>query len=245
MLLKRKRSEDELSSFSSSRMTGCPSPMRSDHEDVVMMDTDSPVSPRTVAFSPSMQNRSRSCTPSHLPSRTFKRFRNGRPSEHEVHQNTLKMLYQAQQLPEPPHHVFSPPTPTASMPSMPPPQAPPVPNQPSLHNFWKLPTPAQSSPSPALSPIPAAETANQSTACEDCGVGLGEEDAMVDDGYGFETYINACSACSRAVCFSCSVGNLSEQRRCLRCAGREKASTQKSGKWVGGLGWTVGGVTVC
>lgn len=68
---------------------------------------------------------------------------------------------------------------------------------------------------------------------------------MMDDGYGFETYINSCSACARAVCFSCSVGNLGEQRRCLRCAGRESASTEKTKKWVGGLGWTVEGVTVC
>lgn len=67
---------------------------------------------------------------------------------------------------------------------------------------------------------------------------------MMDDGYGFETYINACSTCARAVCFSCSVGNLNEQRRCLRCAGREKVSTEKEKKWVGGIGWTMGDVTV-
>lgn len=86
MLLKRKRSEDELSSFSSSGI-GYSSPMRSDNGDVVMMDTDSqsPISPHHAALSPTMQGRSRSCTPSHLPSRTFKRLRNGRPSDEEVH----------------------------------------------------------------------------------------------------------------------------------------------------------------
>lgn len=73
---------------------------------------------------------------------------------------------------------------------------------------------------------------------------------MMDDGYGFETYINTCSACSRAVCFSCSVSNLGEQRRCLLCAGRKVAggaagSAEKKKQWVGGMGWSAGGVTVC
>lgn len=86
---------------------------------------------------------------------------------------------------------------------------------------------------------------NRPTVCEDCGVGLSEEDAMMDDGYGFETYINVCSSCSRAVCFSCSVSNLGEQRRCLNCAGRDRAGAEKAKKWVGGMGWTSGGVTVC
>lgn len=72
---------------------------------------------------------------------------------------------------------------------------------------------------------------------------------MMDDGYGFETYINTCSSCSRAVCFSCSVSNLGEQRRCLLCAGKASASTSgsadKNKKWVGGMGWSSSSVTVC
>lgn len=68
---------------------------------------------------------------------------------------------------------------------------------------------------------------------------------MMDDGYGFETYINTCSTCSRAVCFSCSVSNLGEQRRCLMCAGRDGAGTKKNKRLGGGMGWTFGGVTVC
>lgn len=254
--------------------------MRSDHGDVMMMDTEvcSPLSPsHMAAFSPTSQSRSRSCTPSHLPSRTFKRLRNGRPSDLEVHrmlltllltcqpifkleigspwhersENTLKMLYQAQQQPPQPHHVFSPPASNVSMPSMPPPQTP-AQNQPSLHSFWKLPNPQSSSshspsPSSALSTAsgPSVEMVNRPTACEDCGVGLSEDDAMMDDGYGFETYINVCSACSRAVCFSCSVSNLGEQRQCLNCAGRHNMGTEKIKKWVGGVGWTSGAVTAC
>lgn len=68
---------------------------------------------------------------------------------------------------------------------------------------------------------------------------------MMDDGYGFEAYINTCSACSRAVCFSCSVSNLGEQRRCLLCAGKERAGTDKNKRLTEGKGWTFGGVSVC
>lgn len=168
------------------------------------------------------------------------------------------MLYQAQQQPRQPHHVFSPPATPVSIPSMPPPpQATSAQNQPSLHSFWKIPAVAAAQPAylsstpfvPTASSVSPAEMLDRPTTCEDCGVGLSEEDAMMDDGYGFETYINTCSACSRAVCFSCSVSNLGEQRRCLMCAGRDGAGAgagaDKSKKWVGGIGWTAGGVTVC
>ncbi len=71
--------------------------------------------------------------------------------------------------------------------------------------------------------------------CEDCGAGLGQggtggTEPQHDD-YG------CCGACRKAVCFSCSVTNLGEQRRCLACAGRKIG--------VGGLGWTVPSASVC
>lgn len=169
--------------------------------------------------------------------------------------HTLKMLYQAQQQqPQQPHHVFSPPSTPVTMPSMPPPPqaAQQAQKQPSLHSFWKLPAGSTqprspSTPPAAASSCPSVEMVNRPTTCEDCGVALSEEDAMMDDGYGFETYINTCSSCSRAVCFSCSVSNLGEQRRCLLCAGRDGAgpSSEKNKKWVGGMGWSSSGVTVC
>ncbi|ROV91491.1 hypothetical protein VMCG_09441 [Cytospora schulzeri] len=277
MLLKRKRSDDELSSFSPGGTGhGFASPVPSDNGDIdmVMMDTDTPLSPKTTTttciFSPTTQTRSRSCTPSHLPSRTFKRLRNGRPSDDEVHrpflswgmfpdsllrdvrastENTLKMLYQAQHhQPQEPQHHFSPPVQAVPMP---PPQTPaaaaPVQNQPSLHSFWKLPAapkPTSSTLFPASSAAPPSIDAmvDRPTSCEDCGVGLGGEDATMDDGYGFETFINTCSSCSKAVCFSCSISNLGEQRRCLACAGGETSNIGK--KWVGGTGWTSEPVTV-
>jgi len=76
MNMKRKRIEDGLSSFNSGGMRSRSSPMRSDHGEIVMMDTDS-----SDPFPPVNPIRSRSCT----PSRTSKRFRNGRPSDQEVH----------------------------------------------------------------------------------------------------------------------------------------------------------------
>lgn len=283
MLLKRKRSDDQLSPFSSS------SPLRaSTAGDVATLDMDvdmdmnldthvdmgidSPLSAMTI------RSPSRSCTPSHLPSRTFKRLRNGRPSDHEVHrksgngaasppqgpflswgmfpdsllchvrastENTLQMLYRAQQRPRQPQHVFSPP-PAARPPIAPSPvsseqphspaAAAPAQSQRSLHSFWNIPSsqhpPPVPAPSSALGPS-VDDIVDRPTTCDDCGVELGGEDAAVDDGYGFETYISSCSLCCKAVCFSCSVSNLGEQRRCLVCAGKE--DTRK--RWVGTTVW--------
>ncbi|KAH8744921.1 hypothetical protein F5883DRAFT_588677 [Diaporthe sp. PMI_573] len=256
MLLKRKRSDDELSSFSSS------SPLKSATAGDVAtldMDVDMDMNPDTDTHvdtgidSPlsamTIRSPGRSCTPSHLPSRTLKRLRNGRPSDHEVHQNTLQMLYRAQQRPQQrpqqPQHVFSPPPAASSsfapspVPSVQPhsPAAPaPAQSQRSLHSFWNIPSSHQSSPGPALSSAlgpPVDAIVDQPTTCDDCGVELGGEDAAVDDGYGFETYISSCSLCCKAVCFSCSVSNLGEQRRCLVCAGKE----DRQKRWVNTTGW--------
>ncbi|KAI3390270.1 hypothetical protein diail_10729, partial [Diaporthe ilicicola] len=97
MLLKRKRSDDQLSSFSSSsplRFNAAGDVATLDMDFDMDMDTDmdankdmknvgigidSPLSAMNIS------SPGRSCTPSHLPSRTFKRLRNGRPSDHEVH----------------------------------------------------------------------------------------------------------------------------------------------------------------
>lgn len=159
----------------------------------------------------------------------------------------MKLLYQAQhQQHQQPHHTFTPP---ASASPMPMPTAPLEPKQqPSLHSFWKN-LPAPNTPPQQQQVATPTILGENNAACEDCGVGLGEEeeDAMMDDGagYGFETYINACSACARVVCFSCSVSNLGEQRRCLRCAGRDGAAEKEKKKtWIGGLGWSSGGLSV-
>ncbi|KAG8163744.1 hypothetical protein KVR01_007041 [Diaporthe batatas] len=234
MLLKRKRSDDELSSFSG------PSPLKtasSGDGTTLDMDVDMDMDPCIDKPLSALTIRSptRSCTPSHLPSRTFKRLRNGRPSDREVHQNTLQILYRAQQRPQEPRHGPSP-QPSAS-PSIPPSPVAAAQSQRSLHSFWDIPSSRQPPPEPALSASlrgPSVEDmVDRPTTCGDCGVELGGEDAAVDDGYGFETYISSCSLCCRAVCFSCSVSNLGEQRRCLVCAGKE----DRQKRWVGTNNW--------
>lgn len=274
MLLKRKRSDDELSSFSSS------SPLKTASSgDVAMLDMDVDMDMDQCIDSPlsalTIRSPTRPCTPSHLPSRTLKRLRNGRPSDREVHrksgdgaavspprgpflswgmfpdsllrhvrastENTLQLLYRAQQRPQEPRHGL-PPQPPASSPNPPSPipavqphspLSAPAQSQRSLHSFWSIPSSRQP-PEPALSSSPSVEDmVDQPTACGDCGVELGGEDAAVDDGYGFETYISSCSLCDKAVCFSCSVSNLGEQRRCLVCAGKD----DRQKRWVGTNGW--------
>ncbi|KAM0329185.1 hypothetical protein ACHAQA_004483 [Verticillium albo-atrum] len=206
MVLKRKRSSSELSSspsyFSSS-------PMRPDTMD---MDT-TPISPPFAAYSSHF-------APSHLPSRTMKRFRDNRPSQEEVHQRTLNMLYSAQQQSD---AVFAPTSPSPmprihEQPSQPAPTA-----QRSLHSFWNIGSaPAASAPPPSMN-----QSYLEPSSCEDCGVGLGAldgADSMDINGYGFDADSDAdhtCGACRKRVCSHCSVTNLGEQRRCLHCAGRK------------------------
>lgn len=75
MVIKRKRSESELSSFSSAFS----SPTRPGSQSI---DTLAIGQINWGALS------SRSSTPNHLPSRTMKRFRDNRPSESEVHRES-------------------------------------------------------------------------------------------------------------------------------------------------------------
>ncbi|KDN63485.1 hypothetical protein CSUB01_07575 [Colletotrichum sublineola] len=204
MAFKRKRSESELfASFNS--------PARSESS---VESFDSPVSP-----SP-MYPRAY-VAPSHLPSRTMKRFRDNRPSENQIHQRTLNMLYSAQQQTQ---HVTSQAHDADPEPS-PNPAAARI-TQKSLHSFWSIKTAA---PSPDPSSAPSVDCAVLSPiSCEDCGTGLGSSDGVADGmdiddacsyGAGFEAD-PSCGACGRHVCSHCSITNLGAQRRCLRCVGR-------------------------
>ncbi|EGS19351.1 uncharacterized protein CTHT_0048090 [Thermochaetoides thermophila DSM 1495] len=88
MLLKRKRSESEFSFspvFSSSHSVNDGFNFNA----MSAMDTA-----RRGFFSPRLS------VPSHLPSRTLKRFRDNRPPEEEIHQRTLHLLYSAQHRPQ-------------------------------------------------------------------------------------------------------------------------------------------------
>ncbi|OTA84801.1 hypothetical protein M434DRAFT_400353 [Hypoxylon sp. CO27-5] len=262
MVLKRKRSESELSLSSSSAFN---SPQRPDHFSSMDLDT-SPI-----------RRTSRGSTPSHLPSRTMKRFRDSRPSDEEIHrkfyewrahhhrchqstslrqpstERTLNMLYTAQK-----QHITHQqqqelaqmaglaiqPQPQPQPQSQPRLQITPAHShgafQASLHSFWKLPSAA--APTAVAFPPPVNNSVYDSPAnCEDCGQtlreGAGNEDAMDVDDFGTEAE-TGCGACGKHVCSHCSITNLGEQRRCLICAGKKV--------WVGGLGWAgVSGVKVC
>ncbi len=239
MVLKRKRSDCELGSVFSSEQqmdSGC-----FNFNSMSAMDTA-----RRGFFAP------RVSTPSHLPSRTMKRFRDNRPSEEQVYrkcsqahsrpltpspltrfplEHTLDVLYSAQRRPHEPQHVQPAQVSRADAPTQADAQSHySCQQQRSLHSFWNLPPgPASSAsslalspaPSSASSPSPAVAPQSVATNCEDCGVGLGDGDGdvMMDvDGYGLGLEDHACGACGKAVCFSCSISNLGEHRRCLSCA---------------------------
>ncbi|KAK1726787.1 uncharacterized protein BDZ83DRAFT_667662 [Colletotrichum acutatum] len=208
MALKRKRSESEL-------VTLFPSPARSESsiESFESPISPSPIYPRAHA------------TPSHLSSRTMKRFRDNRPSEEQIHQRTLNMLYSAQQRNQYPadhetNQSESSPVPATRN------------TQKSLHSFWniksaepKFPASAPSTDQGMLSPM----------SCDDCGAGLGASDGAadgmdIDDGYSYGVD-HSCGACGRHVCSHCSVTNLGEQRRCLRCVGVAVGVAQNGSGW--------------
>ncbi|KAM0551779.1 hypothetical protein ACHAPJ_008348 [Fusarium lateritium] len=158
--------------------------------------------------------------PIHLHSRTMKRFRNSRPSEKMVHQRTLNMLYSAQNQHQ--HTELS-----SEQEQAPSQTTQPASHQQSLHRFWNI----SSAPSASSSNLNQTELAPSN--CDDCGAGLngsGEDGMDVD---GFENEGHSCGACGKHVCFSCSVSNLGEQRRCLQCAG---SNTRPSGTgWNGSI----------
>ncbi|KAJ5012121.1 hypothetical protein K4K57_004705 [Colletotrichum sp. SAR 10_99] len=167
MTLKRKRSASEL-------VTLFNSPARSDSS---VESFDLPISP-SLAFPRAF------ATPSHLDSRTRKRFRDNRPSQEEVHQRTLNMLYSAQQRDQ---HME---TELSSSPAA----APAVATrntQKSLHSFWNIKS-APPTVSRTASP-PVHQRALSPTSCEDCGAGLVSADAGGMDIDGCEGD-NACGA---------------------------------------------------
>ncbi|KAK1826233.1 hypothetical protein QBC39DRAFT_364969, partial [Podospora conica] len=163
MVIKRKRSESELSSFSSAFS----SPTRPGSQSIDTLTGG-------IAQINWGSLSSRSSTPNHLPSRTMKRFRDNRPSESEVHQRTLNLLYSAAQRQQ---HQSPVETPTDAPVDMS--EAPAAEeqthhssNQRSLHSFWALPSPTSSlgGSSPRTATTPADY--------ELCAVGLHVEAEM-------------------------------------------------------------------
>ncbi|PHH66250.1 hypothetical protein CDD81_7843 [Ophiocordyceps australis] len=155
-------------------------------------DSELGSSPREGSVS-SMGGASRDAAP-HLPSRTMKRFRNSRPSEQQVHEHTLGLLYSAQRQPR------------GISPIAEPQQSPRVDDsaQQTLHHFWTI----RSVPSRApLSVVPVEQTT-----CHDCGADMAADIKM----HGASM---ACICCAKRVCRACAVANLSQDRRCLHCVG--------------------------
>ncbi|KAM0296115.1 hypothetical protein HYE67_008198 [Fusarium culmorum] len=153
-------------------------------------------------------------TPLHLHSRTMKRVRDNRPSAETIHQRTLNMLYSAQnqnQDVEIPSEHMQTETQTTR----------PESTQQSLHRFWNI------SSAPSASTSTLNQTQLTPSNCDDCGVSLNNGDDGMDlDGFNNED--RSCGACNKYVCFSCSVSNLGEQRRCLQCAGRNETTSHNS-----------------
>ncbi|KAI8281149.1 hypothetical protein K4K59_008339 [Colletotrichum sp. SAR11_240] len=151
MALKRKRSASEL-------VTLFNSPARSDSS---VESFDFPISP-SLAFPRAF------ATPSHLDSRTRKRFRDNRPSQEEVHKRTLNMLYSAQQQDQ---HMET----ESSLSPAPVPAVTARNTQKSLHSFWNI--KSAQPPVPRTASPPVHQRALSPTSCEDCGAGLGSADA--------------------------------------------------------------------
>ena len=238
MTFKRKRSDSGTSPSSSSTAT-FPSrdPSSSPCPDISMLDD--------ASFSAQPIHRPE-ILPSHLNSRTRKRFRDNRPNESEIHgtyllqriqyasapfhpslltgfslATTYERLFLAARSPPPIEHS----TPSQNVNTRPsPPQ-----RQSSLHNFWPI-----SSSTPAVSePMMAGAPVN--VACEDCEASLPAQDSDICmggvDGGATDGADYACRSCSRNVCGTCAVVEVGEGRECLQC----RTSPRK--KWVGGIGW--------
>ncbi|ATY62070.1 hypothetical protein A9K55_007405 [Cordyceps militaris] len=135
MTLKRKRSSSELPSSPLSFSSAFSSP-----------PSNGP-SPSMNLFT----SRMGLINPCHLNSRTLKRFRNNRPSQEDIHQRTLQLLYTAQQPQYP-----GPPSPSPNV------EAPPEVeqlqsshdnNQQSLHRFWNIKSQPTAAPDTTIEPM--------------------------------------------------------------------------------------------
>ncbi|PMD24486.1 hypothetical protein NA56DRAFT_669036 [Hyaloscypha hepaticicola] len=209
MVLKRKRSDSEISSSSSI--------------------LSSPLSSRMMA----MDNYQSISTPNLFSSRTRKRHRDNRPSEADVHQHTLSLLYSAQQASQSQIPVSS--ASQTQQPVEPLHASNQLAQQSTLHSFWALPSsrrqlsPSSDSSSATNTPsrTPAMNIFFQATNCEDCNASLNptdnadamDVDMMMD--IDMDGGNHACTACGKQVCHSCSVSNMGADKRCLQCAGRK------------------------
>ncbi|KAI0396496.1 hypothetical protein F5Y17DRAFT_419325 [Xylariaceae sp. FL0594] len=237
MQLKRKRSESELSTsttctsnsplqFGQSNTPCKPS------QDVYSFNytPNSPLSP--------LPHYDRNLAVARAPGRTMKRFRDNRPSETEVHQRTLDILYAAQRQ----QHQMSSQSremhtvlgqlndPVSAQPA-----SSSASHQASLHSFWNLPPRPLALPASNLPDV----LTEAPTECQDCGQRFQDgDDLMMDGGDVAATVGTECGSCGKHVCSNCSISNLGEQWRCLMCAGtsaKDKAGCGRASPWSRGI----------
>ncbi|EON62493.1 hypothetical protein W97_01716 [Coniosporium apollinis CBS 100218] len=209
MALKRKRSNDgfspiSTSSFLSTSTYGSQSPTPAPRvQSTGSMIVDGPVPSNSIT---AWTTGVRKPNSSDLNSRTRKRFRDNRPDESVIHENTISKLFTAQR--EYPHAA-----PVLSQPLAPPPTAVPTSQKSTLHAFWNLP-PTHAHTVSAQSHTAAFEEP-QGLRCDDCDTALAPGDSMdVDMGGSAGEY--TCASCGRRVCDTCAV--VGDERRCLHCA---------------------------
>ncbi|MCJ1379906.1 hypothetical protein MMC17_003009 [Xylographa soralifera] len=244
MSLKRKRSSSGLSPFSSSSNNSYPSRDASfsptpshklgssfGDEDIAMDGSGHElhqVDDWSMTIDPLFD-----ITPPHLPSRTRKRFRNNRPADSSIHENTYQKLYHAQRFPPSMPVAAIPRTPSDSSNSS---RKPSI-SQASLHNFWTFPHRSSTSRHASTDNHPSHHQNIEKITCQDCDACLdmvvGEyamDVEMGGIGISVEESEYACRDCARRVCDMCAVVTPGEGRECLQC----KISRRK---WVGGIGW--------
>ena len=187
---------------------------------------------------------SRPSTPSHLHSRTLKRFRDNRPSEAEIHrkrcppclpfqlaniiciERTLSILFSAQQQQRNSSSGAQSQSDT-TLAESPRPQAQirREAHQRSLHSFWGLTVSTSSAATPMTVPAPPPTMEGQSvlTICEDCDARASDRTEMMDvDDFG------SCGACGKTICSRCSISNLGDNRRCLVCAEQRRSTVDRT-----------------
>ncbi|KAF2845323.1 hypothetical protein T440DRAFT_278439 [Plenodomus tracheiphilus IPT5] len=224
MTIKRKRSEDDsplsISSFGglSTPETQSPS-FFSRYEGAMEMDTDSASRSNPWNFANASRVKS-----SDWGYRTRKRFRDNRPDEQSIHENTLNKLFAAQQ-----STPLATPIPTSTISAQP--IRPILQQKSTLHSFWKqLPAPPVR---PLIFPIQPRQpqSPSQLPQCDDCDAPLVSDsecmdvDMDVDMGGAVESSPFACCDCGRNVCGTCAV--VSARRVCLGCA----TSGGKASRW--------------
>ncbi|KAI1262843.1 hypothetical protein F5Y18DRAFT_396436 [Xylariaceae sp. FL1019] len=227
MQLKRKRSDSEMSSSTTSTSNSPPRPaLFSPPTPDMRSSTDGFSFGGSSALSPLSRYND------HMSGRTMKRMRDNRPSEHEVHQRTLNKLFAAQRHPTDTcmsnTHQYNEPTQAQPQPRS---HAQSTSHQTSLHSFWNI----HSQPcAPAVADI-ATPILDGPRECDDCGQALAaDDDAMDIDDVTAET--TSCGACGKHVCGHCSISSLGEQRKCLGCADRRPRCVAGGFSWGRGLG---------